>query len=728
MRRLLARWLAPPVFAGDQAKTRRAEIFNSFILFSLAMTLLVIAGVVLGNNVPTSALIIALVWLLVLVLSWRLVHAGKLALVSIAVSVVFFMLITLANISLGTIRSPTASIYVFWVVVIGLLFALPGLVLATVASSLAIGGLIVAENAGLLPAPNYSVGITQWVVYSSLIGMTATLAYWASLNAAKWFAQAEQEGEQRRLAQDQLSEQERGLRAVINAVPALIGYWDKDLSNRFGNAAYAEWFGVDIASMPGMHIREVIGQDLFERNLPHIQAVLRGEAQYFERDIVSSDGLRMRHTLTRYVPDFTNGQVQGFHVIVFDVSELHQTRAAAQAATEAKSQFLATMSHEIRTPMNGILGMAQLLVHPTIPDAERQRYAQTILNSGRTLLLLLNDILDFSKIEAGKLTLETVAFDAYAVVTDIAALFGETAHTKGLRLEQFERGTAGVRYLGDPLRLRQMVSNLVGNAIKFTEAGFVLLQVCEIERQEDWAVLEFSVSDSGIGLAPEQKNLLFQPFCQADSSTTRNFGGTGLGLSIVRGLSQAMQGDVGVDSALGKGSRFWFRVRLALETHSSLSETPSTPLTAAAPDLTSMDPSPVECAAANTIRARILVAEDNNVNRMVITALLKSMARFAFDLTIMHDGQQALDWVTQGGAPDVVLMDLQMPVLDGLDTTVQIRQWEAVHKHAPVPIIALTANAYEEDRHRCMAAGMNDFLAKPLDISKLEAILLRYLA
>ena len=393
-------------------------------------------------------------------------------------------------------------------------------------------------------------------------------------------------------------------------------------------------------------------------------------------------------------------------------NDLTLAKEAAEAANIAKSRFLATMSHELRTPMNGILGMAQMLLSPKLEDAVRQDYARTVLNSGQTLLTLLNDILDLSKVEAGKIALESTVFDPSQIIQETKVLFAETAAGKDLKIVTGDYQPVGQRYLGDPYRLRQMISNLVGNAIKFTKQGQISIAAQEIKRDGQSTVIEFSVTDTGIGILDDDRRLLFQPFSQTDSSTTRKYGGTGLGLSIVSSLAKLMGGEVGVDSSPGQGSRFWFRIQAKLVEAGQGSRQSERPQFSGS-------------ATESQLTGRVLVAEDDRTNRKVVEALLNKLGLTA---VFAEDGQQALDAVTQGDTSDLILMDIHMPVMDGHLATEKIRQWEAENGQPRRPIIALTADAFETDHQLCLAAGMDDFLTKPIAIGTLREVLGKWLS
>ncbi len=426
---------------------------------------------------------------------------------------------------------------------------------------------------------------------------------------------------------------------------------------------------------------------------------------------------------TKTEPVIEQGQVTKVVGIVMDITEQKQAelrlqatlseaerlKTAAEAANVAKSRFLATMSHELRTPMNAILGMAQLLLAAPRSPAQTQDYARTILNAGQSLLTLLNDILDLSKIEAGKLTLEDGVVEPAQMLHEIQSLFSSVAQDQGVTLDSVGLEHTSQRYRGDPHRLRQMLNNLVNNALKFTHQGAVRIDARVAESQETHDILEFAVTDTGIGIAPEHQDRLFQAFSQVDDSMTRQFGGTGLGLSIVRRLAAAMDGEVGVDSSPGEGSRFWFRVRL--ERLPEGSDTRTQPRTAIA-------------ASEAWSTGRVLIVEDHPDNQVVISEILQ---QHGMQTVLAANGQLGVErFIAEAERIDLILMDVQMPVLDGYAATQQIRAWEREQQRSPIPIIALTADAFPEDRQRCLDAGMDNYLSKPLDFKALTALLAQY--
>ena len=402
-----------------------------------------------------------------------------------------------------------------------------------------------------------------------------------------------------------------------------------------------------------------------------------------------------------------SGHIAGFRV---DVTELYQAKQAAEVANRAKSQFLATMSHEIRTPMNAILGMSQVLLTPELSEDDRQDCARTILRSGQTLLALLNDVLDISKVESGKFELQVSAFSPVELVREVVQLFAAPAHLKRLSIRVELSLEADLQYLADSSRLRQMLSNLIGNALKFTERGEICVALLALQDCAGAACLEFSVTDTGIGIAQDQISSLFEPFSQGDSSTSRQYGGTGLGLSLVRKFARWMGGDVGATSDAGVGSRFWFRI----PAQSMESVAPATP---AASSAAAGDPLP-------RFTGHVLVAEDEPLQQKVVLAAL---GKLGLTVRVAGNGQQALDLITAGESFDLILMDLSMPVLNGLEATALIRLWQKEHHRALCPILAITADAFEEDRRRCDEAGMDGFLAKPVDFRELATTLAQWL-
>jgi len=388
-------------------------------------------------------------------------------------------------------------------------------------------------------------------------------------------------------------------------------------------------------------------------------------------------------------------------------AELKEARDRAEKMSQAKGEFLANMSHEIRTPMNGVIGTLQLL-EDTELSQEQHEFVNTAHKSADALLAILNDILDLSKIEAGKLSFENIPFDFRQIVKDIVVLHSLKSEQKGVSLKQAIDDALPGTLIGDPTRLRQVIVNLVSNALKFTKQGEVKISVEVLQNNNDSVDIKVTVSDSGIGIAQSALDTLFNAFTQADGSTTRKYGGTGLGLAIVSQLVEMMNGTLGVESEEGKGSSFWF-----------IANYPCTDEACASAENTVKQNTTV------TLNAKVLLVEDNPINQMVAQKMLE---KFGLKATLADNGVEALKLLEEQ-IFDLVLMDCQMPEMDGFDATRQIRKLDIKTLYDKrLPVVAMTANVMSGDRERCLEVGMDDYIGKPVQRDQLETVLRKWLA
>jgi len=516
----------------------------------------------------------------------------------------------------------------------------------------------------------------------------------------------------RKTFEAQLAEQLRFVEVLLEATPTAI--YLKDVDGRYlrFNKAFEELFGIRREAWVGKTVFDLVPGEAAQMMHAKDQELLQnGAVQTYEAAFTHRatgqlrDGLYWKAALTD-----SEGKITALVGTILDITEknrfeqeLRDAKRTAEAANQAKSDFLANMSHEIRTPMNGVIGMTDLALGTNLDPTQRE-YLSIVRSSAQSLMVILNDILDFSKIEAGKLNIEKVEFPLRDWIGETLKTLVARADKKGLVLQSQLAANLPDRVLGDPVRIRQVLTNLVDNAIKFTGQGGVYLDVRCTASDAGHSELQFSVRDTGIGIPADKQQGIFEAFTQADTSTTRQFGGTGLGLTICARLVELMGGRIWVESVAGQGSTFHFTVRV------ENMGTTQAPLAAPA----------VETVALPGKALRVLLVEDHPINQMLATTLLK---KWGHTVVLAKNGQEGVD-MFPAQPWDIVLMDMQMPVMGGLDATRLIRASESPGRRTP--IVAMTANAMESDKQACMEAGMDDHLAKPFNATDLQAILERF--
>lgn len=527
---------------------------------------------------------------------------------------------------------------------------------------------------------------------------------------------------------EELRQARAAYQSIVDSLPLNLLIKDSQGRRVFANKSYLDLRGSSLDEVLGKTDFDLFPQALAEQFSDDDAAILKsGEAMHDVEKHQLPDGQQRWIERTKSALRDADGKIVGVQVLFWDVTDREkalidsrEARDAANAANQAKSDFLANMSHEIRTPMNGIIGMTDLVLDTELTPTQRS-YLQMSQESGESLLAIINDILDFSKIEAGHFELDPAPFDPRDSLGDAVRSLTTRAQSKGLELEFSVAPEVPQMLEGDQGRLRQVIVNLIGNAIKFTDRGEVVLDVSCQSKSQSTCTLRFSVRDTGIGIPADKQARIFEDFQQADRSTTRSHGGTGLGLAISSRLVELMGGRIEVDSATGRGSTFHFTVDFPIVKSTDHEQTPNAPALDVASNQLPSD-APTQKAVSPLESVRVLLAEDNKVNQTLATKLLEKLG---CHVTVVENGSQAVATLSENEF-DVILMDVEMPEMDGISATKEIRRREQDSQQR-IPIVALTAHAIVGDRERCLASGMDDYLSKPVRINEIKTMLTKIL-